>query len=35
MQLSRRALLFTSAALATAAYAAPKKQLDGARSHRA
>jgi CubicO group peptidase (beta-lactamase class C family) len=32
MQLSRRALLFTSAALATAAYAAPKKQLDGART---
>jgi serine beta-lactamase-like protein LACTB len=32
MQLSRRALLFTSAALATAAYAAPKKQLDAART---
>jgi len=32
MQLSRRALLFTSAALATTAHAAPKKQLDGARA---
>jgi len=32
MQLSRRALLFTSAALATAANAAPKKTLEGARS---
>jgi serine beta-lactamase-like protein LACTB len=32
MQLSRRALLFTSAALATAAHAAPKKQLQSARS---
>ena len=32
MQLSRRALLFTSAALATAAYSAPKKQLDSARA---
>lgn len=31
MQLSRRALLFTSAALATAAHAAPKKQLQSAR----
>jgi CubicO group peptidase (beta-lactamase class C family) len=32
MQLSRRALLFTSAALATAANAAPKKQMDAARA---
>jgi len=31
MQISRRALLFTSAALATAAHAAPKKQLQSAR----
>jgi len=32
MQFSRRALLFTSAALATAAHAAPKKQVDSARA---
>lgn len=32
MQLSRRALLFTSAALATAAYAAPRKQVESARA---
>ena len=32
MQISRRSLLFTSAALATVAYAAPKKQIDSARA---
>ncbi len=32
MQLSRRALLFTSAALATTAHAAPRKQLEAART---
>ena len=32
MQLSRRALLLTSAALATAAHAAPKKQVESARA---
>ena len=32
MQLSRRALLFTSAALATAAHAAPRKQIESARA---
>ncbi|HEU4779173.1 MAG TPA: serine hydrolase domain-containing protein [Steroidobacteraceae bacterium] len=32
MQLSRRALLFTTAALATAAHAAPKRQLESARA---
>lgn len=32
MQLSRRALLFTSAALATVAHAAPRKQLEAARA---